>query len=82
MDSNTVLGVIFSIVQNWPIIKAVCTKLPEFFFFCIFYNILIIQSENKETISLLFWILKLKQLIIIGQFWIFSFQLSNLYYCP
>ena len=28
-DSNVDLGVIFSIVQNWPIIKAVCTKIPK-----------------------------------------------------
>ena len=28
-DSNADLGVIFSIVQNWPTIKAVCTKIPK-----------------------------------------------------
>ena len=31
-DSNADLGVIFSIVQNWPTIKAVYTKIPKIFF--------------------------------------------------
>ena len=39
-DSNVVIGFIFSIVQNWPTIKAVCTKLPEFFLhFLQYFNI-------------------------------------------
>ena len=44
-DSNSDLGVLFSIVQNWPTIEAVCTKSPNFFF-CIFAIILLFLRSH------------------------------------
>lgn len=38
-DSNADLGIIFSIFQNWPTIKAVCTKIRikrNWYFFALF----------------------------------------------
>ena len=58
-DSGADLGVDFKIVQNRPIVKAVCTKISKNFF-CIFANIFIFQRENKEVSSSYFEYLKLK----------------------
>ena len=52
-DSNADLGVIFRFLQNFPITKAVCTKISKFFF-CIFGKILIFLRENKEASFFIF----------------------------
>ena len=49
MDSNGDSGVIFSIVQNWPTITAVCTKIPKIFFFDKIKLILYQQARNSMT---------------------------------
>ena len=59
-DSSADLGVNSKIVQIRPTVKAVSTKISNFFF-CIFVNILIFLRENKEANFFLFWIFKLKQ---------------------
>ena len=51
-DSNADLGFIFLTVQNWPTIKAVCTKIPKKIF-CIFGIILMFLKENKKEPSFL-----------------------------
>ena len=51
-DSSADLGgVNFKIVQNRPTVKAVCTKISKF---CIFVNIFIFLSENKEVSFFIF----------------------------
>ena len=52
-DSSADLGVNFKIVQNRPTVKAVCTKISKKNF-CIFVNILIFLTENKEASFFLF----------------------------
>ena len=52
-DSNEDLGVIFRFLQNYPITKAVCTKISKTFF-CIFSNILIFLRENKDALFSIF----------------------------
>ena len=47
-DSSVDLGVNFKIVQNWPTIMAVCTKISKKCF-CIFGNIFIFLRENKDV---------------------------------
>ena len=47
-DSSADLGVNSKIVQIRPTVKAVSTKISNFFF-CIFVNILIFLRENKEA---------------------------------
>ena len=46
-DSSADLGVNSKIVQIRPTVKAVCTKMSNFFF-CIFVNILIFLNESRE----------------------------------
>ena len=38
-DSNADFGIIFSIFQNWPTIKAVCTKMKKKSFFLHYFDI-------------------------------------------
>ena len=52
-DSSADLGVNFKIVQNRPTIKAVCTKISNFFF-CIFVNIFVFLRENNEVSFFIF----------------------------
>ena len=54
-DSSANLGVILSIVQNWPII---CRKISYFLHFWYYFDI---SERKKEASFFLFWIFKLKQ---------------------
>ena len=56
-DSSADIGVNSKIVQIRPTVKAVCTKISNFFF----AYLSIFLRENKEASFFLFWIFKLKQ---------------------
>ena len=46
-DRNVDLGVIFSSVQNWSTIKAVCTKIPKS---CLFHYFDISEGKYRAII--------------------------------